>query len=86
MRVPSSYLHDHHMAVECPYISRLFGLLDVRSDFRDDGSAKGHVGDEVAVHDIDVQPVRAFLHDAGAGISKSGEVAAENGRSNDRWR
>ncbi len=32
------------------------GAGDVWADFRDDGGAEGYVGDEVPVHDVDVEP------------------------------
>ncbi len=32
------------------------GAGDVWADFRDDGRAEGYVGDEMPVHDVDVEP------------------------------
>ena len=45
-----SYLGEHHMAVKSAFSVSGFGSLDMRSDLSDNGSAKGHVGYEVAVH------------------------------------
>lgn len=56
------------------------------SDLGDDGRAKGHVGDEVAVHDIDVKPGRALLHDGGTGFSQSPKVGTQQRGSDDGWR
>lgn len=53
-------LGDHHVAVESAFAKGLGGPVDVRTDHCDDGSAKGHVGDEVAVHNVDVKPVCAM--------------------------
>ena len=53
----SPYLGDHHVAVEGALSVGFSGPLDVRTDLSDDGSAEGNVGHEVAVHDVDVQPV-----------------------------
>jgi hypothetical protein len=53
-------LGDHHVAVKGTFAEGLGGLVDVRTDHCDYGSAKGHVGDEVAVHNVDVEPVCAM--------------------------
>jgi len=53
-------LGDHHVAVEGTLSKGLGGLVDMRTDHGYYGSAKSHVGDEVAVHDIDVQPICAM--------------------------
>lgn len=58
IRVPAvPYLSDHHVAVEGALSVSLSGLLDVWADLGDNGCSEGDVGDEVAVHDIHVQPV-----------------------------
>lgn len=44
------------MAVKCPFPVSGLGAGDVGTDFRDDGRAEGDVGDEMAVHDVDVEP------------------------------
>jgi len=44
------------VAVEGPFPVRGLGAGDVGTDFRDDGRAEGNVGDEMAVHDVDVEP------------------------------
>lgn len=51
-----THLGDHHMAIEGALPVRRCGALDVRPDLRHDGGAEGHVGHEVAVHDVDVKP------------------------------
>lgn len=81
----TTYLHDHHMAVKGALAGRVdvLGALDERADLGDDGGAKGHVGDEVAVHDVDVQPVRALLHLEGALLAQGREVGAEDGGGDD---
>ena len=53
--------------------------VDARPDLGDDGGAEGHVGYEVAVHDIDVDPVAAVAHDALAFGPELGEVRAQDG-------
>lgn len=45
---------DHHVAVKGAPAMGGGGALDVRADLGDDRGAKGHVGDEVAVHDVDL--------------------------------
>jgi hypothetical protein len=49
------------MAIKRALPIRLRWPVDVRADLCDDGRAKGDVGDKVAVHDVDVQPVGALL-------------------------
>lgn len=44
------YLGDHHMAIESALAARCTRPLDMGPNFGDDGSAKGHVGDKVAIH------------------------------------
>jgi hypothetical protein len=53
-------LSDHHVAVESTFAKGLSRLFDVRTDHCDNGSAKGHVGDKMAVHDIYMEPVCAM--------------------------
>jgi hypothetical protein len=60
--------------------------VDAAADLGYDGTSDGHVGDEVAVHDVDVEPVGALLHLTRAVMAKIGEVGAEDGGSNDRRR
>lgn len=59
--------------------------LDMRPDLGHDGGAKGHVGDEMAVHDVDMEPVGAAVHRHGAFCAEIGEVGAEDGGRDDRW-
>ena len=51
----------------------------MRPDLADDGVAEGNVGDEVAVHDVDVQPVGALGHGGAAGEAEGSEVGGEDG-------
>lgn len=56
---------------------RGLGAGDVWADFRDDGGAEGYVGDEVPVHDVDVEPeVRVSMGIATALLSVMGFSAA----------
>lgn len=59
LKVGTTDLGDHHVAIKGSLAELLAGLVDVRTDHGDDGSAKGHVGYKVAVHDIDMEPVSA---------------------------
>ena len=45
---------DHHVAVKCALAAWLSGSRDVGADLGYDGRAEGHVGHEVAVHDVDL--------------------------------
>lgn len=56
-----AYLCDHHVTVEGPSPAFLVRPGAVRADVGDDGGADGHVGDEVAVHDVDMEPVGALV-------------------------
>lgn len=53
-------LGDHHVAIEGALAKGLGRLVNMRTDHCDNGSAKGHVGDEMAVHDIDMEPICAM--------------------------
>lgn len=55
-----TYLHDHHMAIEGASAARLHGSFDMGTDSGDDGGAKGHVGHEMSIHDVDMEPVRSL--------------------------
>ena len=48
------YLRDHHVAVECASSQCVGGLFDALSDLGHHGRAECQVGDEVAVHDVDL--------------------------------
>ena len=61
------------------------GAVDMRPDLADDGVAEGNVGDEVAVHDVDVQPVGALGHGGAAGRGGAGRLQdGGSGRQDDR--
>lgn len=49
-----AYLCYHHVAVKGPPPVRACRTVDVRADLCDDGGAEGHVGHEMAVHDVDL--------------------------------
>ena len=74
------YLCDHHVAVECPPAAGLSRTLDVGPNLANDGSSNGHVGDEVTVHDVYVQPVGTLGHLGGAFTAQGGEICAQNRR------
>ena len=52
----SQHLSDHHVAVESSFPVCSRGSGDMRADLGDYGGSKSHVGNEVAVHDIDMEP------------------------------
>lgn len=57
----------------------------MRPDLGHDGGAKGHVGDEMAVHDVDMEPIRAPFHRHGTFCTELCKVGAEDGGRDDRW-
>src|SRR5208283_568222 len=62
---------DHEMTVE--------GELGDGADGLDHGRAEGDVGDEVAVHDVDVDDGAAAALGCGYFIGEVGKVGGENG-------
>lgn len=72
-------LGNHHVAVKRASSVPGRWPVDVRADLGDDGSAKCDVGDEVAVHDVDVEPVCALGYGAGAFFAQVGKVGGEDG-------
>jgi len=72
------------VAVEGPFPVSGLGAGDVGTDFRDDGRAEGDVGDEMPVHDVDVEPgfavsmgiITALL--GGMGFSAAGGIERGN--------
>lgn len=66
------------MAVEGTAAVGLLGRVDVLPDLGDNGCSEGHVRDEVAIHDIDVQPVGALCDGVGAGLTQGREVGGED--------
>ena len=66
------------MAIKSPLAEWELGLRDVTADLSDDGGAEGYVGDEVAIHYVDVQPVSATGYGAGAFVAEVCEVGGEN--------
>lgn len=79
-------LSDHHVAVEGTLAKGLGGSVDVRTDHCDNGSAKGHVGYKVTVHNVDVKPVCAMADGVRAGLAQGAKVGREDGRGDDCWR
>lgn len=74
------------MAVEGAARAGLEWAVDASADLRDDGTPDGHVRHEVAVHDVDVEPVGALLHLLGAVMAQVGEVGAQDGGGDDGGR
>lgn len=58
---PPLGLGNHHVAVKGAAAMSDSRTLDVGADLGDDRGAKGHVWDEVAVHDVYLERVRAAL-------------------------
>lgn len=81
-----AYLHDHHMAVEGAAGTGFERAIDASADLGDYWTSDSHVWDEVAVHDIDVEPIGALLHLLGAVMAEVSEVGAENGGSDNGGR
>lgn len=79
-----THLHDHHVAIKCSAAARLGGTVDATTNLGDHRATDGHVRHEVAVHDVDMEPVGALLNLLGAVMAEIGEVGAENGGSNNR--
>lgn len=48
--IQRAYLGDHHMAIKSALPARRTRPLDMRPNLGDDGSAKSHIRDKVAVH------------------------------------
>lgn len=62
---------DHEVSVD--------GSFCVFLDSGDDGRPEGEVGDEVSVHDIEVEEVGAGILDIAHFLSEDGEVGGEEG-------
>ena len=75
----TTYLRNHHMAVKGSCAVGLSRPGNMRADLRNDGGAKGDIGDEVAIHDVDMEPVRALVHLGRAFMAERAEVGAEDG-------
>lgn len=56
----------------------------MRTDLGDNGSSEGDVGNEVTIHDINVEPVRPLFHLGRAFLAEGSEIGAEDGGSYDR--
>lgn len=51
----------------------------MRSNLCDHGRSKGHIGDEMTVHNVDVQPVGPAVHGDCAFGAELAKVGAEDG-------
>lgn len=74
------------MAVKSAASAGFKGSIDAATNLRDNRAPDGHVRDEVAVHDVDMQPVGALLHLAGTVMAEIGEVGAQDGGRNNSGR
>lgn len=74
------------MAVKGALAVGLGGTGNMGANLGHDGGTKGHVGDEVAVHDVDVQPVGSLGNLGRAFAAQGAEVGTQDGGSNDSWR
>ena len=63
---------DHEMDVE--------RKLSVLADRRDNGGPEGNVIDEMAIHDVEMEPIGARFFDAMDLGFEMGEIRGENGR------
>ena len=66
---------DHQVDVE--------GQAGVAAEFGDDGSAEAHVGDEMTVHDVEMEPVGAGTLDGGDLVGEAGEIGREQARGDE---
>jgi hypothetical protein len=73
-----THLSNHHVAIKRPLAAFLRGSRNVWSYLGDDRRAEGDVGNKVAVHHVDVDPLRIVPHEVGAGFAQGGEVGAED--------
>ena len=76
-----SHLCNHHMAVKGPLAVGMSRPANMRADLGDNGSSKGDIGDEMAIHDIDMEPVRPLGHFGRAFLAELREIGAEDGGS-----
>jgi hypothetical protein len=74
------------VAVEGTLATGLEGTVNATADLGNDRASDGHVWHEVAVHDVDMEPVGALLNLLGAVMTQVGEVGAQDGGSDDRGR
>lgn len=81
-----THLRDHHVAVKGAPALGLCRPANMRTDFGDNRSSKGDVGDKVTVHNIDMEPVGPFLHLGRAFLTEGSEIGAEDGGGYDRGR
>jgi hypothetical protein len=59
-----AYLSHHHMAVENAF-TPILGAVDSASNARNNRGTNGDVGNKMAVHDINMQPVSSgIVHNA----------------------
>lgn len=69
------------MAVKSALAMGLRRPVDMRADLGDYGSSKGDIWNEMAVHDVNMKPIRPLLHLIRAFLAENRKVGAENRRS-----
>lgn len=73
-----SHLCNHHMAVKGSLAVGLSRPANMRTDLGDNRSSKGDIGDEMAIHDIDMEPVGTLVHLGRAFLAELREIGAED--------
>lgn len=75
---PSFRLCYHHVAVECtPSIGACWALY-VWADLSNYGRSEGHIGHEMAVHNIDMKPVGSLAYCVRAFFPEDSEVGGQD--------
>ena len=69
------------MAVKGSLAVGLSRPANMRTDLGDNRSSKGDIGDEMAIHDIDMEPVGTLVHLGRAFLAELREIGAEDGGS-----
>jgi hypothetical protein len=68
---------DHEMDIERE--------LGVFADSRDDRGPEGNIIDEMAIHDVEMEPIGARFFDQVDLRFKMREIGGENGRGDEDW-
>lgn len=71
-------LHNHHVTIESAGTILFGGTVDATTNMRDNGTAEGHVGHEVTVHDIDMEPIGALFNFLRTVMAQVGEVGTKD--------
>ena len=66
------------MAVKGSLAVGLSRPANMRTDLGDNRSSKGDIGDEMAIHDIDMEPVGTLVHLGRAFLAELREIGAED--------